>query len=122
MSELHVTLEEKLEKATQWLRDADGFLVTGGTGMGVDSGLPDFRGADGFWRAYPALLHHGLSFEDMANPATFANDPILAWGFYWHCLALSEDRTACRIRHPPKVGRPHAPRRLGVHKQRRRPV
>jgi hypothetical protein len=28
--------------------------------MGVDSGLPDFRGRDGFWRVYPALQHHGL--------------------------------------------------------------
>ena len=23
--------------------------------MGVDSGLPDFRGREGFWRAYPPL-------------------------------------------------------------------
>ena len=50
--------------------------------------LPDFRGAEGFWRAYPALQHHGLSFEDMANPASFSNDPTLAWGFYGHRLAL----------------------------------
>jgi NAD-dependent SIR2 family protein deacetylase len=83
-----VTFEEKLEKATQWLRDADGLLITAGAGMGVDSGLPDFRGVEGFWRAYPALQHHGLSFEDMANPASFSNDPTLAWGFYGHRLAL----------------------------------
>ncbi|MFM0337993.1 SIR2 family NAD-dependent protein deacylase [Paraburkholderia fungorum] len=56
--------------------------------MGVDSGLPDFRGRDGFWRAYPALRHHGLSFEDMANPARFAEHPELAWGFYGHRLEL----------------------------------
>jgi NAD-dependent SIR2 family protein deacetylase len=83
-----VTLEEKLEKATQWLRDADGLLITAGAGLGVDSGLPDFCGAEGFWRAYPALQHHGLSFEDMANPASFSNDPTLAWEFYGHRLAL----------------------------------
>jgi hypothetical protein len=34
---------------------ADGLLITAGAGMGVDSGLPDFRGKNGFWRAYPAL-------------------------------------------------------------------
>ncbi|MFM0009101.1 SIR2 family NAD-dependent protein deacylase [Paraburkholderia sediminicola] len=56
--------------------------------MGVDSGLPDFRGRDGFWRAYPALRHQGLSFEDMANPAMFAENPELAWGFYGHRLKL----------------------------------
>ncbi|MBJ9658614.1 Sir2 family transcriptional regulator [Burkholderia multivorans] len=59
--------------------------------MGVDSGLPDFRGRDGFWRAYPALRQHGLSFEDMANPARFAQHPKLAWGFYGHRLKLYRD-------------------------------
>jgi hypothetical protein len=38
--------------------------------------------------AYPALLHHGFSFEDIASPAVFARDPHLAWGFYRHRLAL----------------------------------
>jgi NAD-dependent SIR2 family protein deacetylase len=79
---------EKLERAASWLRDADGLLITAGAGMGVDSGLPDFRGRDGFWRAYPALRQHGLAFEDMANPARFVEHPELAWGFYGHRLKL----------------------------------
>lgn len=83
--------DEKLEKAGSWLREADGLLITAGAGMGVDSGLPDFRGRDGFWRAYPALRHRGLSFEDMANPAMFAEHPKLAWGFYGHRLKLYRD-------------------------------
>ncbi|MFM0629353.1 SIR2 family NAD-dependent protein deacylase [Paraburkholderia xenovorans] len=70
------------------LREADGLLITAGAGIGVDSGLPDFRGRDGFWRAYPALRHRGLSFEGMANPAMFAEHPKLAWGFYGHRLKL----------------------------------
>jgi NAD-dependent SIR2 family protein deacetylase len=74
--------------AVEWLLEAHGLLITAGAGMGVDSGLPDFRGADGFWRAYPALRHHGFSFEDMANPKGFANTPTLTWGFYGHRLAL----------------------------------
>jgi NAD-dependent SIR2 family protein deacetylase len=80
--------DEKLEKAAAWLREADGLLITAGAGMGVDSGLPDFRGQEGFWRAYPAFRHHGFSFEDMANPARFAEHPKLAWGFYGHRLKL----------------------------------
>ncbi len=83
--------DEKLERAASWLREADGLLITAGAGMGVDSGLPDFRGRDGFWRAYPALRHHGLSFEDMANPARFAEHRELAWGFYGHRLKLYRD-------------------------------
>jgi len=32
--------------------------------MGVDSGLPDFRGDEGFWRAYPpmAKLKYSIIF------------------------------------------------------------
>jgi NAD-dependent SIR2 family protein deacetylase len=56
--------------------------------MGVDSGLPDFRGDQGFWRAYPAYAELGLSFVDLANPHWFEVDPHLAWGFYGHRLNL----------------------------------
>jgi len=83
-----VNHETKLAQAAAWIREADGLLITAGAGMGVDSGLPDFRGDDGFWRAYPALRHHGFSFEDIANPAVFSSDPHLAWGFYGHRLKL----------------------------------
>lgn len=57
--------------------------------MGVDSGLPDFRGDEGFWRAYPAL--RGRSFAEMANPRWFVEDPATAWGFYGHRLHLYRD-------------------------------
>jgi NAD-dependent SIR2 family protein deacetylase len=59
--------------------------------MGVDSGLPDFRGTQGFWRAYPVIAELGLSFEEMANPAWFKHDPALAWAFYGHRLNLYRD-------------------------------
>ena len=70
------------------VREADGLLVTAGAGMGVDSGLPDFRGTQGFWRAYPALGRARIAFESIASPAAFEADPRLAWGFYAHRLAL----------------------------------
>lgn len=82
------THDAVVEQAAAWLRAADGLLITAGAGMGVDSGLPDFRGPEGFWRAYPALRQRGLSFEEIANPAHFNDDPALAWGFYGHRLAL----------------------------------
>jgi NAD-dependent SIR2 family protein deacetylase len=81
-------VEIALTRAAQWLRAADGLLITAGAGMGVDSGLPDFRGPGGFWRIYPALGKAGIAFESIANPAAFERDPWLAWGFYGHRLNL----------------------------------
>lgn len=52
--------------------------------MGVDSGLPDFRGDKGFWKAYPMYERLGINFYDAANPAHFARDPAFGWGFYGH--------------------------------------
>ena len=56
--------------------------------MGVDSGLPDFRGNEGFWKAYPPIKKLGLSFSSMANPEWFAINPPLAWAFYGHRFNL----------------------------------
>lgn len=78
----------KLQTAAAWLRAADGVLITAGAGMGIDSGLPDFRGPGGFWSVYPALGRARIAFESIANPAAFERDPRLAWGFYGHRLAL----------------------------------
>ncbi|CAN0619068.1 Silent information regulator protein Sir2 [Burkholderia multivorans] len=74
--------------AVDVLSRADALLVTAGAGMGVDSGLPDFRGTEGFWRAYPALRHEGYEFHEIASPRAFRDRPRLAWGFYGHRLAL----------------------------------
>lgn len=80
--------QHAIEQAAHWISAADGLLVTAGAGMGVDSGLPDFRGNEGLWRAYPALKAARIEFESIANPAAFRANPELAWGFYGHRMKL----------------------------------
>lgn len=77
-----------LKKAANVLKDADAIVITAGAGIGVDSGLPDFRGNSGFWKAYPPIAKLGLSFSSMANPQWFEEKPYLAWAFYGHRLNL----------------------------------
>jgi NAD-dependent SIR2 family protein deacetylase len=79
--------------AARAIARADALLILAGAGMGVDSGLPDFRGDAGFWRAYPPSRELGLSFVDLAQPAWFRRDPELAWGFYGHRLNLYRTTT-----------------------------
>ena len=79
---------EMLHRSAEVIRSAEGLIITAGAGMGVDSGLPDFRSPEGFWRAYPPFSKLGLSFEELANPQWFERDPALAWGFYGHRFEL----------------------------------
>jgi NAD-dependent SIR2 family protein deacetylase len=80
-----------IEGAARAIRGAEALLITAGAGMGVDSGLPDFRGNEGFWRAYPPMAKLGIQFYEMANPLWFRRDPELAWGFYGHRFNLYRD-------------------------------
>lgn len=81
-------LNDKIRLAAEYINAADALLITAGAGIGVDSGLPDFRGNHGFWREYPVIARLGLSFAEIANPAWFRKDPFLAWAFYGHRLNL----------------------------------
>lgn len=77
--------------AAEVIRAAEVFVVTAGAGMGVDSGLPDFRGNQGFWQAYPPYARLGISFVECANPEHFERDPAFGWGFYGHRTNLYRD-------------------------------
>lgn len=77
---------QAIEAAAQAISSADALLIGAGAGMGVDSGLPDFRGNEGFWKAYPPF--RGKAFAQLSTPHWFQSDPELAWGFFGHRLNL----------------------------------
>jgi len=87
------TIKYNILQAKHAIQEADAILILAGAGMGVDSGLPDFRGDQGFWKAYPPMKRLGLSFHDIANPLWFKKEPSLAWGFYGHRLELYRKTT-----------------------------
>lgn len=90
-SPINTDILENIHAAAKLIREADGLLIATGAGMGVDSGLPDFRGNEGFWKAYPPLASARINFTEIANPAAFRKAPSLAWGFYGHRLQLYRD-------------------------------
>jgi NAD-dependent SIR2 family protein deacetylase len=91
MPHTQISNEQAICDAAELISDADALIITSGAGIGIDSGLPDFRGENGFWRAYPALGRLGINFIEIANPKAFRTHPKLAWGFYGHRLNLYRD-------------------------------
>lgn len=79
-------IQNAIKRAAEAVRGASAMLIGAGAGMGVDSGLPDFRGNEGFWKAYPPF--RGKQFAEMSTPHWFRTDPALAWGFFGHRLNL----------------------------------
>ncbi len=77
-------IDSRYAEAADAIRHANALVITAGAGMGVDSGLPDFRGNHGFWNSYPMYECLGLSFIQAANPEHFEDDPHFGWGFYGH--------------------------------------
>jgi len=86
-------MQKELRRAVDAIRQAKLLIFTSGAGMGVDSGLPDFRGPEGFWRAYPSLKERGLRLESMSTPHWFDSDPQFAWGFFGHRYNLYSKAT-----------------------------
>lgn len=78
-----------IQQAADAILTADALLIGAGAGMGVDSGLPDFRGNEGFWKAYPPF--RGRRFSEISDPVWFRTDPAQAWGLYGHRLRLYRD-------------------------------
>jgi NAD-dependent SIR2 family protein deacetylase len=81
-----IDLEDRYRAAADAIRSAEALLIGAGAGMGVDSGLLDFRGPEGFWKAYPPFK--GRQFSDLSTPHWFQTDESLAWGFFGHRLNL----------------------------------
>lgn len=86
-------IARRIREVARTLDAADALLVTAGAGMSVDSGLPDYRGNHGFWRAYPPLAQLSISFERMAQPHWFIENPRMAWAWYGHRAQLYREAT-----------------------------
>ncbi len=73
-------MTDLLERVAQWLTIARSVVVLTGAGVSAESGIPTFRGAQGYWR--------GLDPQTLATPAAFTRDPILVQTWYRERIAI----------------------------------
>lgn len=69
----------------QIISDADGIVILAGAGMGVDAGIPDFRGQSGLWTAEKD------NFIKFSSGNAWQIRPLEAWNFYINRLLQYKD-------------------------------
>jgi NAD-dependent deacetylase len=63
-----------MNRLLEKVRAAQSVFVLTGAGMSAESGLPTFRGLDGYWGKHRV--------EDLASPQGFERDPHTVWRWY----------------------------------------
>jgi len=70
--------------AAEALISCDAWLITAGAGMGVDSGLPAFRGTRALWKDKEV----SMTYEEMSDDKWFTEDPLFGWGINYTQLEM----------------------------------
>lgn len=73
--------KQTLQTITNWLKNANAIVITAGAGMGVDSGLADYRGQDGGQWGKVETETQKTVFETV-NPAAFLENPAYSWNLF----------------------------------------
>ena len=63
-----------INSVSSLLKSTKKIVVLTGAGISAESGIPTFRGKDGFWKKYRA--------EELATPEAFRRNPELVWEWY----------------------------------------
>ena len=73
----------ELRRAAEVLRSSNALLIGAGAGMGVDSGLPDFRGTEGFWKRLPRLREARPRLRLHGQPRVVREGSRVRLGLLW---------------------------------------
>tara|TARA_B100000524_G_scaffold348277_1_gene252296 strand:+ start:1332 stop:2240 length:909 start_codon:yes stop_codon:yes gene_type:complete len=83
-----INIKDVITDATNIINDSDAILIVAGAGMGIDSGLPDYRGPQGLWNSWHPARELNMSYESLSTHEQFINNPELAWGFQTYLTRL----------------------------------
>lgn len=55
------------KESAKVIKNSNILVITAGAGIGVDSGMPDFRGPEGFWNTFKPFKDK-YTFRECASP------------------------------------------------------
>ncbi len=73
-------MNRTIHKAANLMKNANAIAIFAGAGMGVDSGLEQYRGTDGLWTKSISFNNATVNYYDLLKPEAFREKPELAWG------------------------------------------
>jgi len=76
-------MEEKIRTLRQWIAESDDIVFFGGAGVSTESGIPDFRSADGLYNQ-----KYRFPPETILSHSFFERDPEEFYRFYHEKLVL----------------------------------
>ncbi len=82
---------ENKKKLEVKINSADALLIITGAGMGIDSGLPDYRGPQGLWNTWHPAKQLNMTYENLSTHEMFLENPELAWGFQTYLTKLYQE-------------------------------
>ena len=72
---------ENIKLSKRYIDEYDAILIVAGAGLGIDSGLPDYRGPHGLWNTWHPAKSLNMTYENLSTHELFLENPSLAWGF-----------------------------------------
>lgn len=72
--------EKTLRTIHDWLKTSNALVINTGAGMGIDSGLADYRGNGGQWGNVESET--GQSIFEVVNPKSLIENPKYMWTFF----------------------------------------
>ncbi len=70
-----------LNLSAELIMKAEAIVVYAGAGMGVDSGLEQYRGENGLWTKNISIKNNKINYQDLLTHYSFEEIPNKAWAF-----------------------------------------
>ncbi|MFN6040176.1 MAG: SIR2 family NAD-dependent protein deacylase [Bacteroidota bacterium] len=77
---MNTNTDTKFEQVAELIQKAEAIAIFAGAGMGVDSGLEQYRGDDGLWTKSIIINGKAVKYRDLMTHQAFEEVPKKAWG------------------------------------------
>ena len=87
----HSPVQNTAVEAARYLLRRKKITILTGAGVSAASGIPTFRGQDGFWKEKKRYVGESNPMEILTTDF-FNNNPMAVWEWHWDFIKLAADK------------------------------